>query len=180
MNRYLDGWDLAPQPPPTCTGLTPRAVFPFTSLELRASGARHMQQRDHLPYAFNGSRCGSSNCHGLLLPVLRRAELLHRAAAAAAAAALTRPTPRLDPAVTSVPLMTTIVDATGLIIYFYIAELFLDVRYAPVHPCGAAYSIAVLEWIPRSHQSVNARDPASGGASIAATTCSVQHVSRLQ
>ncbi|EFJ52383.1 hypothetical protein VOLCADRAFT_103041 [Volvox carteri f. nagariensis] len=34
---------------------------------------------------------------------------------------------KMDPAVTSVPLMTTIVDATGLIIYFYIAELFLDV-----------------------------------------------------
>eukprot|EP00198_Chlamydomonas_reinhardtii_P006169 XP_001695505.1 divalent cation transporter [Chlamydomonas reinhardtii] len=34
---------------------------------------------------------------------------------------------KFDPAVTSVPLMTTIVDATGLIIYFYIAELFLDV-----------------------------------------------------
>ncbi|GIL81440.1 hypothetical protein Vretimale_986 [Volvox reticuliferus] len=35
---------------------------------------------------------------------------------------------KLDPAVTSVPLMTTIVDATGLVIYFYIAEIFLDVR----------------------------------------------------
>ncbi|GFR47057.1 hypothetical protein Agub_g8742 [Astrephomene gubernaculifera] len=34
---------------------------------------------------------------------------------------------KFDPAVTSVPLMTTIVDATGLIIYFYIAELFLDI-----------------------------------------------------
>lgn len=33
---------------------------------------------------------------------------------------------KFDPAVTSVPLMTTIVDSTGLMIYFYIAKLMLD------------------------------------------------------
>jgi Mg/Co/Ni transporter MgtE len=29
---------------------------------------------------------------------------------------------KFDPAVTSVPFMTTIVDSTGLVIYFYIAK----------------------------------------------------------
>jgi len=29
---------------------------------------------------------------------------------------------RLNPAVTAAPLMTTIVDATGLLIYFFIAQ----------------------------------------------------------
>jgi Mg/Co/Ni transporter MgtE len=31
----------------------------------------------------------------------------------------------MNPAVTSVPLLTTIVDSTGLVIYFYIAKLLL-------------------------------------------------------
>ena len=35
---------------------------------------------------------------------------------------------RLDPAVTSVPFMTTIVDSTGLVIYFYIAKAMLGIR----------------------------------------------------
>ena len=33
---------------------------------------------------------------------------------------------RVDPASASVPLMTTVVDATGLVLYFYIAELILE------------------------------------------------------
>ncbi|GLC38214.1 hypothetical protein PLESTB_001087100 [Pleodorina starrii] len=46
---------------------------------------------------------------------------------------------KMDPAVTSVPLMTTIVDATGLIVYFYIAELFLDVStHASIAHAAAA------------------------------------------
>jgi Mg/Co/Ni transporter MgtE len=32
---------------------------------------------------------------------------------------------RLDPAVTSVPFMTTIVDSTGLMVYFYLAKWML-------------------------------------------------------
>ena len=35
---------------------------------------------------------------------------------------------RLDPAVTSVPFMTTIVDSTCLVIYFYIAKAMLGIR----------------------------------------------------
>eukprot|EP00882_Tetradesmus_deserticola_P002963 GHRQ01003147.1.p1 GENE.GHRQ01003147.1~~GHRQ01003147.1.p1 ORF type:complete len:229 (+),score=58.55 GHRQ01003147.1:158-844(+) len=35
---------------------------------------------------------------------------------------------RFDPAVTSVPFMTTIVDSTGLIIYFYIAKWMLGIH----------------------------------------------------
>jgi Mg/Co/Ni transporter MgtE len=36
---------------------------------------------------------------------------------------------KMDPAITSVPLMTTIVDSTGLVVYFYLANwvLGLDV-----------------------------------------------------
>jgi Mg/Co/Ni transporter MgtE len=34
---------------------------------------------------------------------------------------------RFDPAVTSVPFMTTIVDSTGLVIYFYIAKWMLGI-----------------------------------------------------
>eukprot|EP00877_Chromochloris_zofingiensis_P006942 jgi/Chrzof1/2500/Cz11g17250.t1 len=35
---------------------------------------------------------------------------------------------RFDPAVTSVPFMTTIVDSTGLVIYFYIATWILNIQ----------------------------------------------------
>ncbi|GIL62064.1 hypothetical protein Vafri_16364 [Volvox africanus] len=49
---------------------------------------------------------------------------------------------KMDPAVTSVPLMTTIVDATGLVIYFYIAELFLDVSsHASIAHNAAAMAV---------------------------------------
>ncbi len=34
---------------------------------------------------------------------------------------------RMDPAVTSVPFMTTIVDSTGLMLYFYIAKWLLKI-----------------------------------------------------
>jgi Mg/Co/Ni transporter MgtE len=34
---------------------------------------------------------------------------------------------RFDPAVTSVPFMTTIVDSTGLMLYFYIAKVILRI-----------------------------------------------------
>eukprot|EP00775_Hariotina_reticulata_P000725 gene725-1026_t len=37
---------------------------------------------------------------------------------------------RFDPAVTSVPFMTTIVDSTGLVIYFYIAKWMLGINSA--------------------------------------------------
>lgn len=39
---------------------------------------------------------------------------------------------KFDPAVTSVPFMTTIVDSTGLIIYFYIAKWMLGINSAEV------------------------------------------------
>jgi hypothetical protein len=35
---------------------------------------------------------------------------------------------RFDPAITAVPLMTTCVDSTGLVIYFYIAQLVLGIK----------------------------------------------------
>jgi len=35
---------------------------------------------------------------------------------------------RFDPAITAVPLMTTCVDSTGLVIYFYIAQLVLGIN----------------------------------------------------
>lgn len=35
---------------------------------------------------------------------------------------------RFDPAITAVPLMTTCVDSTGLVIYFYIAKLVLGIN----------------------------------------------------
>jgi Mg/Co/Ni transporter MgtE len=35
---------------------------------------------------------------------------------------------KFDPAVTSVPAMTTIIDSTGLVIYFYIARWMLDIN----------------------------------------------------
>ena len=33
---------------------------------------------------------------------------------------------KVDPAVTSVPLLMTIVDSTGLVLYFYIAQIMLS------------------------------------------------------
>lgn len=50
---------------------------------------------------------------------------------------------KMDPAVTSVPLMTTIVDATGLVIYFYIAEIFLDMG-STLKEVHAAHTAAVV------------------------------------
>lgn len=44
---------------------------------------------------------------------------------------------------TSVPLMTTIVDATGLVIYFYIAEIFLDMG-STLKEVHAAHTAAVV------------------------------------
>jgi Mg/Co/Ni transporter MgtE len=38
---------------------------------------------------------------------------------------------RFDPAITAVPLMTTCVDSTGLVIYFYIAKLVLGIQGHP-------------------------------------------------
>jgi Mg/Co/Ni transporter MgtE len=35
---------------------------------------------------------------------------------------------KLDPAITSVPLMTTIVDCTGLVVYFYLAKWILGLE----------------------------------------------------
>lgn len=35
---------------------------------------------------------------------------------------------KFDPAVTSVPLMTTIVDLAGIAIYFYIAECVMGIK----------------------------------------------------
>jgi Mg/Co/Ni transporter MgtE len=40
---------------------------------------------------------------------------------------------KFDPAITAVPLMTTAVDSTGLVIYFYIAKLVLGING---HPSG--------------------------------------------
>lgn len=40
-----------------------------------------------------------------------------------------------DPAVTSVPFMTTIVDSTGLVIYFYLAKVMLGLNGTPA-PAG--------------------------------------------
>ncbi|KIY92538.1 magnesium transporter [Monoraphidium neglectum] len=35
---------------------------------------------------------------------------------------------RFDPAVTSVPLVTTIVDSTGLVVYFFVAKAMLGIN----------------------------------------------------
>lgn len=35
---------------------------------------------------------------------------------------------KFDPAITAVPLMTTCVDSTGLVIYFYVAQLVLGIH----------------------------------------------------
>lgn len=32
---------------------------------------------------------------------------------------------RLDPAITAVPLMTTVIDSTGLVVYFHVAQWML-------------------------------------------------------
>jgi cation transporter-like permease len=55
------------------------------------------------------------------------------AAAPAAAAAWLRRSARFDPAITAVPLMTTCVDSTGLVIYFFIAQLVLGIKGHPAH-----------------------------------------------
>lgn len=34
-----------------------------------------------------------------------------------------------NPAVTSAPLMTTIVDSSGLVIYFYVAKIFIGIGH---------------------------------------------------
>ncbi|KXZ46766.1 hypothetical protein GPECTOR_41g731 [Gonium pectorale] len=81
---------------------------------------------------------------------------------------------KMDPAVTSVPLMTTIVDASGLIIYFYIAELFLDVsaQAAAAHAAVAtpaagkvAATAAAAAAVAGSHAAKGAADAAKAAGS---------------
>jgi Mg/Co/Ni transporter MgtE len=47
-----------------------------------------------------------------------------------------------DPAVTAVPLMTTIVDCTGIVVYFYVAQIVMGVNggvpHSGPHATGAA------------------------------------------
>ncbi|KAG2497445.1 hypothetical protein HYH03_004600 [Edaphochlamys debaryana] len=75
---------------------------------------------------------------------------------------------KLDPAVTSVPLMTTIVDATGLIIYFYIGELFLDVSsHAAVAHAATGVAAAVA---PAAAAAATKAATAAGSKGVAAAT----------